>query len=94
MVEVSNEYQFDCKRLSIFQEMRKKVAEMMNLLAQRRNKLKVTNEVIDKKSDVVEKVKEEKILTAKVLDRKERRANYLTKQREEQIAFGKKQAKK
>jgi len=75
-------------------EMRKKVAEMMNLLAQRRNKLKVTNEVIDKKSDVVEKVKEEKILTAKVLDRKERRANYLTKQREEQIAFGKKQAKK
>ena len=60
---------------------------MMRLLSERKNKLKSTEDVIHKKGDVVEKVN-------KILDRKERRANYVTKQRDEQLAFGKPTPKK
>ena len=50
-------------------------------------KLKVTENVIDKKDAVVEGVN-------KIVERKERRVHYTQKQRDEQIAFGKKGAKK
>lgn len=68
-------------------EMRLKVANMMKLLSDRKMKLKVTENVIDKKVAVVDGVN-------KILERKERRAHYTQKQRDEQIAFGKKAAKK
>jgi len=68
-------------------EMRQKVANMMKLLSDRKMKLKVTENVIDKKVAVVDGVN-------KILERKERRAHYTQKQRDEQIAFGKKAAKK
>merc|ERR1712045_202383 len=64
-------------------EMRQKVANMMKMLADRKMKLKVTENVIDKKVAVVDGVN-------KILERKERRAHYTQKQRDEQIAFGKK----
>merc|ERR1712045_802754 len=64
-------------------EMRLKVANMMKLLSDRKMKLKVTENVIDKKVAVVDGVN-------KILERKERRAHYTQKQRDEQIAFGKK----
>ena len=67
--------------------MRLKVANMMKLLSDRKMKLKVTENVIDKKVAVVDGVN-------KILERKERRAHYTQKQRDEQIAFGKKAAKK
>jgi len=68
-------------------EMRQKVANMMKMLADRKMKLKVTENVIDKKDAVVEGVN-------KIVERKERRVHYTQKQRDEQIAFGKKGAKK
>jgi len=67
--------------------MRRKVTDMMKLLEERRNKLKMTEVVLEKKSVVVEKVN-------KILDSKERRANYVEKQHAECLAFDKKQTKK
>lgn len=67
-------------------EMRQKVKHMMLLLDERRNKLRATVDVLQKKSGVVEKVN-------KLLDSKERRANYVEKQRDEVLAFDKKQKK-
>jgi hypothetical protein len=63
--------------------MRRKVADMMRLLSERRNKLKVTENVIDKKGNVVDKI-------TKILDGKERKATFVAKQRDENLAFGKK----
>lgn len=68
-------------------DMRQKVANMMKMLADRKMKLKVTENVIDKKDAVVDGVN-------KILERKERRAHYTQKQLAEQIAFGKKGAAK
>jgi chromosome segregation ATPase len=68
-------------------DMRQKVANMMKMLADRKMKLKVTENVIDKKDAVVDGVN-------KILERKERRAHYTQKQLQEQIAFGKKGAAK
>lgn len=70
----------------VLQEMRQKVKHMMLLLDERRNKLRATVDVLQKKSGVVEKVN-------KLLDSKERRANYVEKQRDEVLAFDKKQKK-
>jgi len=67
-------------------EMRHKVKHMMLLLDERRNKLMATVDVLQKKSGVVEKVN-------KLLDSKERRANYVEKQRDECLAFDKKPKK-
>jgi len=67
-------------------EMRQKVKHMMLLLDERRNKLMATVDVLQKKSGVVEKVN-------KLLDSKERRANYVEKQRDECLAFDKKPKK-
>lgn len=67
-------------------EMRHKVKHMMLLLDERRNKLRATVDVLQKKSGVVEKVN-------KLLDSKERRANYVEKQRDEVLAFDKKPKK-
>jgi len=69
------------------QAMRKKVTDMMKLLEERRNKLKMTEVVLEKKSVVVEKVH-------KILDSKERRANFVEKQHAECLAFDKKVNKK
>jgi len=68
------------------QAMRKKVTDMMKLLEERRNKLKMTEVVLEKKSVVVEKVN-------KILDSKERRANYVEKQHAECLALDKKPKK-
>merc|ERR1719481_612380 len=67
-------------------EMRQKVKHMMLLLDERRNKLMATVDVLQKKSGVVEKVN-------KLLDSKERRVNYVEKQRDECLAFDKKPKK-
>jgi len=68
------------------QAMREKVTNMMKLLEERRNKLKMTEVVLEKKSVVVEKVNN-------ILDSKERRANYVEKQHAECLAFDKKTKK-
>jgi len=68
------------------EEMRQKVKKMMLLLDERRNKLRATVDVLQKKSGVVDKVN-------KILDTKERRANYVEKQRDECLAFDKKPKK-
>merc|ERR1712038_868789 len=68
------------------EEMRQKVKHMMLLLDERRNKLRATVDVLQKKSGVVDKVN-------KILDTKERRANYVEKQRDECLAFDKKPKK-
>ena len=62
--------------------MRRKVANMMKLLEERRNKLKVTENVLEKRTNVVDKVN-------KVLDSKLRRADFVEKQRLECIVFDK-----
>ena len=59
----------------------------MRLLTERKNKLKVTENVIDKKGVVVDNVN-------KILNQKERKAQNVTKQKEELMAFGKKPAAK
>merc|ERR1712183_35136 len=64
-------------------EMRKKVGNMMRLLTERKNKLKVTENVIDKKGVVVDNVN-------KILNQKKRKAQNVTKQKEELLAFNKK----
>ena len=60
--------------------MRRKVLEMQQLLQERRNKLKVTEKVIEKKGNVVDKV-------TKILHSKERRANYVERKRVETEMF-------
>ena len=62
--------------------MRRKVEEMMNLLAARKNKLKTTENVIDKKDQYVQGV-------TKILQRKERRAYYCEKQKQLEVVYGK-----
>lgn len=64
------------------QEMRRKVEELTQLLAARKAKLKATENTLQRKTVVVEKV--EKILTSK-----ERKANYIEKQKVDQVMFGK-----
>ena len=59
----------------------------MRLLTERKNKLKVTETVIVRKDAV-------HVGVNKILDRKERRAHLMEKHQKEQIAFGKKAAKK
>lgn len=63
--------------------MRRKVTDMMKLLEERRNKLKMTEVVLQKKAVVVDKVH-------KILDSKERRANYVEQRNLECQAFDKK----
>ena len=55
---------------------------MMKLLAERKNKLKSTENVIEKKEVVVEKV-------TKLLNSKQRKETHVTKQKEELLAFDK-----
>ena len=62
--------------------MREKVMEMQRLLTERKNKLKVTEKVIEKKGNVVDKVE-------KILHSKERRGNYLEKKKVESVMFSK-----
>ena len=69
-----------------FQDMRVKVEGMMKLLAERRNKLKITETVIVKKGNVVDNVN-------KILNQKEIRAKQKEKQKDELLAFGKKPQK-
>lgn len=61
-------------------EMRQKVADMMKLLDERRAKLKATENVVEKKGNVVDKV-------TKLLDSKHRRADFVQKQRDECLVF-------
>jgi len=67
-------------------EMRQKVKQMMLMLDARRNQLRATVDVLQKKTGVVDKVN-------KILDQKERKANYVEKQRDECMAFDKKPKK-
>jgi len=67
-------------------DMREKVHGMMKLLAERRNKLKVTENVIVKKGNVVDNVN-------KILNQKEIRIKQKEKQKDELLAFGKKPPK-
>jgi len=67
-------------------DMREKVHGMIKLLAERRNKLKVTENVIVKKGDVVDNVN-------KILNQKEIRIKQKEKQKDELLAFGKKPPK-
>jgi len=67
-------------------DMRVKVAGMMKLLAERKNKLKVTENVIVKKGNVVDNVN-------KILNQKEIRIKHREKQKDELLAFGKKPPK-
>ena len=60
--------------------MRRKVADMMKLLDERKIKLKATENVIEKKGNVVDKV-------TKLLDSKHRRADFVQKQRDECLVF-------
>ena len=66
--------------------MRRKVANMMKLLEERKNKLKVTENVLEKRTNVVDKVN-------KVLDSKLRKANFVQKQCDECVVFEKKYKK-
>ena len=63
--------------------MRRKVEELTKLLAMRKAKLKATENTLEKKSTVVDKVE-------KILNRKERQATYIEKQKIEQLVFEKK----
>lgn len=63
--------------------MRRKVEEMMKLLAIRKDKLKVTEHVTAQKGKVVDNVN-------KILNGKMRKENYVKKQRDENLAFGSK----
>ena len=66
----------------LLQEMRHKVGNMMKLLAERKNKLKSTENVIEKKGVVVEKV-------TKLLDSKQRKETFVSNKKEELLAFDK-----
>lgn len=63
-------------------EMRKKVSNMMELLQLKKNRIKCTEKVIDKKEASVEKVN-------KILHKGQRKEAYVTKQKEEELVFGK-----
>ena len=65
-----------------FQEMRRKVEELTQLLAARKAKLKATEHIVEKKATVVEKVE-------KILNNKERRATYIEKQKMDHLLFEK-----
>lgn len=67
-------------------DMREKVHGMMKLLAERKNKLKITENVIVKKGDVVDNVN-------KIMNQKEIRIKQKEKQKDELLAFGKKPPK-
>lgn len=54
----------------------------MRLLSERKNKLRVTENAVEKKGDVVTKVE-------KILHSKERKANYTERKRVERIMFAK-----
>ena len=56
------------------------MTDMMRLLEERKNKLKMTEVRLEKKSVVVEKVNN-------ILDKKVRRANLVEQQRDEVLAF-------
>jgi len=64
------------------QEMRQKVGNMMKLLHEKKNRIKCTEKVIDKKEASVEKVN-------KILHKGQRKEAYVTKQKEEELVFGK-----
>jgi len=63
-------------------EMRRKVGNMMKLLQAKKDRVKITEKVIDKKEASVEKVN-------KILHRGQRREAYVSKKKEEEIVFGK-----
>ena len=65
------------------QEMRRKVGEMMKLLSDRKNKLKTTEVVIDKKGKTVDNIN-------KILNRKHRREDHIEKEKVDRLLFGKK----
>merc|ERR1712088_1138908 len=59
---------------------RQKVANMMKLLEERKNKLKQTENVLENRANVVDKVN-------KVLDSKLRKVDFVSKKRDECLAF-------
>jgi predicted component of type VI protein secretion system len=63
--------------------MRRKVEELTKLLAMRKAKLKATENTLEKKSNVVDRVE-------KLLNSKERNATYIEKQKIEQLVYEKK----
>jgi predicted component of type VI protein secretion system len=65
------------------QDMRRKVEELTKLLAMRKAKLKATENTLEKKSNVVDRVE-------KLLNSKERKATYIEKQKIEQLVYEKK----
>ena len=64
------------------QEMRRKVAETMRLLQAKRDRIKATCKIIEKKEATTEKVN-------KILHKGQRREAHITKQKEEELVFGK-----
>ena len=71
----------------LLQEMRKKVANMMKLLADRKTRLKLMDNAIDAKTDVVDKLNA-------IRDKRERREKFITKVKTDQVVFDKKAKKK
>lgn len=69
------------------EEMRKKVANMMKLLADRKTRLKLMDNAIDAKTDVVDKLNA-------IRDKRERREKFITKVKTDQVVFDKKAKKK
>lgn len=69
------------------EEMRKKVANMMKLLADRKTRLKLMDNAIDAKTDVVDKLNA-------IRDKRERREKFITKIKTDQVVFDKKAKKK
>merc|ERR1719273_1987902 len=78
--EANTALEMAAKKEQEAQDMRRKVANMMKLLEERKTKLKVTENVLDKRTNVVDKVN-------KLLEGKERRANFVQKQRDECVVF-------
>ena len=74
-----------CKT-NLFQEMKRKIEELTQLLAARRAKLKATENTLQKKTVVVEKVE-------KILSSKERKATFIEKQKVDSLVFDKKATK-
>ena len=67
--------------------MRRKVEEMMKLLAARKNKLSTSENLIEKKDQYVQGVQ-------KILQRKERRVYYCEKQKQLDAVYGGKKKEK
>lgn len=78
--EANTALEMAAKKEQEAQEMRRKVANMMKLLEERKTKLKVTENVIDKRTNVEDKVN-------KLRDFKERRADFVQKRRDECVMF-------